>query len=397
MRSMNSRPPIRVALFATHPIQYQVPWFCGLASQPDLDLRVYFGLVPDAEMQGVGFDLPFLWDIPLLEGYSWTALENVSSAPNVGRFGGCDTPGIYAVLRDLRPVAVILTGWHSRMMFQALWASRRLRIPTIVRGESNMLRPRPWVKRRGHRWLMKAFNYFLAIGDANRRFYREAGVAERRIFDCPYFVDNDRFLDSARTLRSRRAELRSRWRIPEDACCLLFAGKMIPKKRPLDLIAAMGAARQRGASLHLLMVGAGELLEEAKALADRDGVPVTFTGFLNQSEIPQAYVAADCLVLPSDAGETWGLVVNEAMACGLPAIVSDRVGCGPDLVLDGETGAVFPLGDIAALSRRIVEFAADPDRLKAMGERAQDRVLARYSVDRAVEGTLAAIWAAIRR
>ena len=130
---------------------------------------------------------------------------------------------------------------------------------------------------------------------------------------------------------------------------------------------------------------------------EQENLPVTFAGFLNQSEIPKAYVAADCLVLPSDSGETWGLVVNEAMACGIPAIVSDHVGCGPDLVIEGETGGVFPLGDIDALAHKIAHFASDADRLKAMGKEAQRRVMTYYSVDRAVEGTLAAIHAAVQR
>lgn len=335
---MEDRPPIRVALLATHPIQYQIPWFCRLALLPELDIKVFFGTIPDATQQGVGFDVRFQWDIPMLEGYAWATLENVSSRPSLSRFTGCNTPGIYDTLRGWRPNVVILTGWHSLMMVQAAWACMRLRIPTIVRGESNALRPRPVLKRAGHRLLMKTFGHFLAIGEANRNFYIQAGVSPDRIFDSPYFVDNERFLTISAELRSKRAELRAKWQIPEGACCFLFAGKMAPKKRPRDLLRATAKARNQGAPIHLLMVGAGVLLDEAKVLAEQESLPVTFAGFLNQSEMPKAYVAADCLVLPSDSGETWGLVVNEAMACGIPAIVSDQVGCGSDLIVDKETG-----------------------------------------------------------
>src|SRR5207248_1690512 len=121
-----------------------------------------------------------------------------------------------------------------------------------------------------------------------------------------------------------------------------------------------------GAQAHVLVVGDGELMTEARALAARERLPLTFAGFLNQTEIVGAYVAADCLVLPSDTGETWGLVVNEAMACGIPAIVSDQVGCGPDLVSDSVTGAMFPMGDIDALARCLIDFSADPQRLRRM-------------------------------
>ena len=118
-------------------------------------------------------------------------------------------------------------------------------------------------------------------------------------------------------------------------------------------------------------------------------MPVSIDGFLNQTEMPNAYAAADCLVLPSDFGETWGLVVNEAMVCGLPAIVSDRVGCGPDLVQDGVTGAIFPFGDVNELARRMIEMAADREKRESMGEQAVIRVR-EYTVERAAEGTMAA-------
>jgi glycosyltransferase involved in cell wall biosynthesis len=124
---------------------------------------------------------------------------------------------------------------------------------------------------------------------------------------------------------------------------------------------------------------------------------VTFAGFLNQTEIVGAYVAADCLVLPSDTGETWGLVVNEAMACGIPAIVSDQVGCGPDLVSDGVTGATFPMGDVDALAKRLIDLSGNPSALRAMGGAACERVTSHYSVERAVEGTMAAIGAVMAR
>lgn len=387
---------IRVALFATHPIQYHVPWFQRLAAVPELDFKVFFGLLPDAAQQGVGFGVGFQWDIPLLDGYRWELLPNVAKTPSLGTFGGCDTPQVGQVLRDWRPDVAILTGWQSRMLMQAWWACVRLDIPRIVRGESNHLAPRSGWKRFRHRMWLKGFDRFLAIGQANRTFYREAGIPAERIHDCLYFIDNQRFAAAAAKLHSHRAELRRGWGIPTDVVCFLFSGKLIPKKHPLDLLHALSQAIRSGVRAHVLMAGSGELLESARALVEREQLPVTFAGFLNQSEIVRAYVAADCLVLPSDTGETWGLVVNEAMACGLPAIVSDQVGCGPDLILEGETGALFPMGDVPALAARLVEFAADPARLPAMGERAWRRVLADYSVEQAVVGTLAAVRAVTR-
>jgi len=388
---------IRVALFATHPIQYQVPWFQALAARPELQLKVFFGQVPDAKQQGVGFGVGFHWDIPMLEGYESETLENVARRPSLGVFGGCDTPQVAQRLRDWKPDLAILTGWQSKMLVQAWWACVRLGVPRIVRGESNAMPARTQWKRTAHRVWLRGFDRFLAIGKANRDFYLQAGIPEARIHPCPYFVDNWRFAATADPLRERRDELRERWSIPEHATCFLFCGKLIPKKHPLDLLLALQRALAAGVRAHMLIVGDGEMMVQARALVEHQRLPVTFAGFLNQTEIVGAYVAADCLVLPSDTGETWGLVVNEAMACGIPAIVSDQVGCGPDLVSDGVTGATFPMGDVDALAKRLIDLSGNPSALRAMGGAACERVTSHYSVERAVEGTMAAIGAVMAR
>jgi glycosyltransferase involved in cell wall biosynthesis len=388
---------IRVALFATHPIQYQVPWFQALAARPEIALKVFFGQVPDAMQQGVGFGVGFQWDIPMLEGYESEVLENVAKPPSLGAFGGCDTPQVGPSLRDWKPDLAILTGWQSKMLVQAWWACVRLGVPRIMRGESNAMPDRaPW-KRAAHRVWLRGHDRLLAIGKANRDFYLQAGVPEARIHPCPYFVDNPRFAGAANALRERRNELRQAWSIPEHATCFLFCGKLIPKKHPFDLLLALQRAVAAGAPIHVLVVGDGELMAQACAMVERERLPVTFAGFLNQTEIVGAYVAADCLVLPSDTGETWGLVVNEAMACGIPAIVSDQVGCGPDLVSEGVTGATFRMGDVDALAKRLLELSGDPAGLRAMGAAACKRVTSHYSVERAVEGTMAAIDAVMAR
>jgi glycosyltransferase involved in cell wall biosynthesis len=381
---------MKLAIFATHPIQYQVPWFRHLAAQPGVDLKVYYALIPDAQQQGVGFGVPFQWDIPMLEGYEWELLPNTRPAPSLRGFFASSTPAVYTILKKARPDIVILTGWQSLPLLQTLWACIRLRLPRLIRAESNALRARSFWVRPLHRLLLSRFQAFLAIGKANRDFYLANGINGTRIFASPYFIDNLRFQEQFNRVAADRQAIRADWNVPSAHTCFLYAGKLEPKKRILDLLAAFERALERNAALHLLVVGTGELMNMAQEIATRRRLPVTFAGFLNQTEITRAYTAADCLALPSDYGETWGLVVNEAMACGLPAIVSDRVGCGPDLIEEGKTGASFPFGNIDALAERMVELSGSADRLRAMGEEAKERIR-HYSVEQAVAGTMAAI------
>jgi len=387
---------MKVALIATHPIQYQVPWFQALARLPAFTFKVYYALLPDSEQQGAGFNVPFAWDIPMLDGYDWEALPNTARRPGLKGFFASSTPSIRAVLARNRPDIVILTGWNAWPLLQALRACMALRIPRIVRGESNALRARPAWVRALHRALFARYDAFLAIGGANRDFYLGYGVDPARIFACRYFVDNRRIRAQFESALPQRAALRAKWGVAETRFCFLFVGKLEPKKRVPDLLRALRAAMRSRDDLHLLVVGAGEQEGEARALAAEGGLPVSFAGFLNQTELTQAYAAGDCLVLPSGYGETWGLVVNEAMVCGLPVIVSDRVGCGPDLVAPGVTGAVFPFGDVPALARCLCDMAADRPRARAMGLRAEERIR-NYSVEHAVTGTVQAIEAVLAR
>ncbi len=386
-----TEPILRLGLVATHPVQYQVPWYRALAAVPGVDLTVFYAMLPDVHQQGVGFGVDFRWDLPLFEGYRHEVLTNVARRPALGGFGGCDTPAIRQVVRERGFRACIISGWGAKTYLQALWACRKNGIPTVVRGESNALRKRSWPLRFAHRLLLRQYTAFLAIGKSNAEFYTGNGITPDRIFPGPYCVDNEHFAREAARLGPRRAELRSRWRIPADAYTFLFCGKLVDKKRPFDMLRAVACAvgEQPAISIHLLFVGDGPLRSGCEAEATRQRLPVSFAGFLNQSEIPAAYVAADCLVLPSDYGETWGLVVNEAMACGRPAIVSDRVGCHPDLVLPGRTGAVFPFGDVPVLAGELRGFASSRARSLELGRNAKERI-AESSVARLVAGTLAA-------
>jgi len=383
---------MRVAMVTTHPIQYQVPWLQRLAVSEGIDLTVFFAMVPDPVEQGREFGVAYSWDLPLLEGYKYRLLNNRARRPSVTEFGGCDTPDVARALREGAFDAVIVNGWGSRTSLQALLACRRNGIPCIVRGEANGLRPRPAWKRWSHRALLRQYAAYLCIGEQNRRYYESAGIPSARMFDTPYCVDNARFAaGAAAQLREHgREKLRSRFGLAPDLPTFLFSGKFVEKKRPGDLIGALRALAPNGVPVaQVLMVGNGPLRAELEAAAR--GLPVSFAGFLNQSEITAAYAASDCLVLPSTHGETWGLVVNEAMACGLPALVSDQVGCAVNLITPGVTGFCFPCGDVNALAEQMRFLVGNPEALEKMGIAARTRVHEEYTFDRVVRGVRAAL------
>ncbi len=356
-----------IAIVTSHPIQYQAPLWRELAQDGRVAFEVWF-LTPHAVQPSRDreFGTTFSWDIDLLAGYSHRFLE-IEPDWSLNRFDGIRLVTPWAeLLRRHNVTALWIEGWRFRTLWLAVRAAHALGIPVWLRGESNDLAPEHWAKRVGKRvalqWYFSRVQRFLCIGSANRRFYRRFGIADHRLVPAPYCVDNERFAAAANKLRPDRDRIRAEWNIAPDARCVLFCAKLIPKKRPFDLFKAACMIRNvDGAPLHLLWVGDGELHASLLTVSRTHGAPPsTFTGFLNQSEVPRAFVAADCLVLPSDYGETWGLVVNEALASGLPAIVSDRCGCAEDIGRPQGAIHVFCCADVNALANAITHVLRSP-------------------------------------
>lgn len=385
----------RLGILSTHPIQYYSPWYRAMAARDDVDLTVYYAHRPTgADQAAAGFGVAFEWDVPLLEGYSSVYLNNRARHPNLSGFLGCHTPEIAEIVRRERFHAFIVHGWYNRSYWQAMRACWQTGTPLLVRGDSTLaMAPSHWrrlAKWMTHRWFIPRFDAYLVVGQRAREYYLAHGADARKMFFVPHFVDNDRFAQAAAEARPQRAELRRRWNLPQDAVVFLFAGKFIPKKRPLDFVKAMAAVVRSVPRAAGLMVGDGPLRGEIEAKVLSSESPIRLAGFLNQTTIPSAYAAADVLVLPSEGTETWGLVVNEAMACGLPALVSDQVGCGPDLIWEGETGFVFRCGDVAQMADQMIRLAQSPPVAARLGAAAHELVQ-RYSVDVATEGTTLAL------
>jgi glycosyltransferase involved in cell wall biosynthesis len=370
-----------------------------MASHPSLNLHVYYcHRATPQEQAAAGFGVEFDWDVPLLEGYPHSFLKNIADSPGHGRFGGFDTPEIKEIIGRGEYDAVLVNGWHYKSAWQAIWACWNSKVKVMARGDSHLYTPLGVAKR-----VLKAFMYrrfiprfdaCLAAGEWSKEYFLHYGARPDRIFFVPHAIDSSRFQAEAVRLDLRRAELRTEINLDDNAAVFMFSGKFIRKKRPLDFVYAIESAARRNPRIQGLMVGDGPLRPKCELLARERGVPIRFTGFLNQSHITKAYISSDALVLPSDGGETWGLVVNEAMACSRPCIVSDKVGCGPDLVVPQETGAIFPLGNIDALAGSMLELAGNPERMISMGSKAQIR-LKNYSVETAVDGVLQALGATL--
>ena len=385
----------RLAILTTHPIQYHGPWFRSLASEPGLSIEVLYCHNATAREQAqAGFGVEFDWDVSLLEGYPHRFLRNVANQPGIAGFSGLDTPEISDILAREHFDAVMVNGWHYKSAWQTMLACRKTKTPVMVRSDSHLHTERSGLRRTVKRpfycWFIPKLDACLPVGTWSSDYFLHYGAAEERVFIVPHVVDTDYFQSESERLGPQRHLLRAKWGLSDAGIVVLFAGKFTEKKRPLDFVNAIGQAKLLGAEVEGLMVGDGPLRAACEQLARKENLPIKFAGFLNQTEITAAYVAADALVLPSDGGETWGLVVNEAMTCGVPCFVSDRVGCGPDMIRTGETGGTFPLGDTNALAQMLAELAANKERVCWMSERAREKAQ-QYTLDVAVERTIQAV------
>ncbi|HMJ87709.1 MAG TPA: glycosyltransferase [Vicinamibacterales bacterium] len=386
---------IRLTAVLTHPIQYYAPWFRHIETHaPEIDLTVVHATQPTPEQQGVGFDRPFEWDVPLTEGYRAVTVRSAKPTDRIdsGHFTGLDVPEIADAIAKTRPDVAMITGWYSVTLVRALLACRRLGVPTLNRGDSHLLSgPRNWTRllwTLKTQLLLRQFDGFLCPGQRVEQYLRWYGVPDYRIFRVPHAVDNDMFAATAAPFQQpdARAAARQRLGIAPDAFVPLFVGKLMASKRPSNIVRA---AARLGGQVSVLFVGSGVLEAELRALAAELHVDLKLIGFLNQTELGEAYAVADCLVLPSDYPETWGLVVNEALATGLPCVVSDAVGCAPDMIRDGESGYVYPLGNVDALAAAFAKV-----RLKKAEEYDWSphcrRIVAEFSYDAMTAGLVRA-------
>lgn len=374
---MNRR--LRLGMLVTHPIQYFVPLYRLLAARDDVELTVLFHTHMGVDAyRDAGFGQDVRWDISLLDGYPHRFLSVRKT------LGGIQWRIVPALLRRRFDV-LVLHGYNTPTNVLAMAAARVVGTRVLMRGDT---RAGTQAQGLGRAWLKRHLLAFcdgaIAIGSANRDYWLAQGVASARVFFAPFSVDNARFHADAAQRQVFRKRLRASLGLDPQAELILFAAKLIARKRAADLIAAFARVTARFPQAQLLIVGSG--MEEgalraqaAQAVAGR----VHFLGFRNQAELPRLYAGCDVFVLPA-AAEPWGLAVNEAMAAGLAVIVSDEVGAAPDLVQDRGTGCVYHCGDVGALAVALERLLADQPLRARMGERAQ-AVIAEWDIARTAD------------
>jgi glycosyltransferase involved in cell wall biosynthesis len=356
----------RLGILATHAIQYQIPLYKELSRRAIVDLDVAFlslrGALP---YQDGEFGVTIAWDIDLLHDYRSTLI------------GRGKAQWLFKLAKWLRKRDVVVIHGHAspEMLLAIAWC-RALHVPYLLRGESGPETEAVGARRLA-RHLLATFSVSgaagaLPIGKHNAAFYRRYGNIPQ--FLAPYSVDNDRFRATSEVMRSMRTDRLTSLGLDPGRPTVIFAGKLTPRKRPLD---AINAIDRCNGELNLLMLGDGPLRADIGPFEKR--LPVRCLGFINQADLPSWYASGDMLVLPSEK-EPWGLVVNEGMACGLIPVVSDAVGCAPDLV-DG-IGEIFPVGDVGGLSSALMRASRSAtDRRKRLQQR-----LERYSITETAQG-----------
>jgi len=331
----------RIAALFSHPIQYFAPLFRYIESLPEFDLSVYFCSKQGLEAYNdLEFGTSIKWDIPLLDGYSYQFMPNYGKGKG---FFSLFNPQIISEIFHGEFDAIWVHGYARITNWMAFLAARTKGLPILLRGESNLLRQRPWSVRLGKmlwlRSLLSQVTACLYIGKNNREYWEHYGANRNKLFFMPYVVNNDFFQERAKYHRPDRNRIREEFGIKDERPIILFCGKLVPWKQPLLLLEAYSHVR-REFPCALLFVGDGVLRSQMEdRIASESINDVYIAGFKNQSEVSKAYTAADILTLPS-ADEPWGLVINEGMNFGLPVVTTNRVGCAVNLVQQQVNGFV---------------------------------------------------------
>ena len=365
---------------------YRIPVFNALAHEPGIDLHVIFFSENDPALRQ--------WLIYKDEiHFSYEVLN--SRRLRLGRLNLLLNRGLAAAVRKAAPDAIICGGYNYAASWHAQSWARRNRVPFLIWVESTIQDLRqggPLIEALKTCFLRRCSAY-VAAGKSSSEYLLEFGIQPRLIFTAPNAVDNDFFATQAAAVRSRAHDERQALGLPERF--FLFVGRLIRAKGVFDLLNAYASlppeTRER---VGLVLCGDGEVRGELQTQAAKIAPGrIVFPGFVQREKLAAYHALAETLVLPTHS-DTWGLVVNEAMACGLPIIVTGVAGCAADLVEDGWNGRVVAAHDVRQLASALSLLAADPPLRVRMGDHSRERI-ALYSPERCASGmaqSVRAVW-----
>lgn len=374
----------KLAIITTHPIQYYAPVFKLMHEQKKIEVRVFYTLGEVGMNQhDPGFGKKVNWDIPLLQGYTFQFQKNIAKKPGSHSFWGIKNPDLISEIKAWKADAVLVYGWAYQSHLQAMRYFKG-KVPVFFRGDSNLLGRKSSAKNSIKNiflsWVYRHVDHAFFVGTNNKAYFKRFGLKENELSFSPHAIDNDRF---AQDFSAAAQTIRAKLGIKTNETLILFAGKLEPAKKANLLLEAFESLNQP--NTHLLLVGNGPLEKELKAKKTslKTASRIHFLDFQNQSHMPAIYQSCDLFCLPSNS-ETWGLAVNEAMACGKAVLVSDKVGCAVNLVFEGKNGAVFQAGNVLDLTEKLRQLCQKQALLEEYGK-ASAQIIENWNFEIAVE------------
>ena len=404
LSALNQRSDSKVlAIIDTHPIQYHAPVYRYLERVLRIPIHVIYG--SDFSITGYHdkeFGISFKWDTKLVGESDKVSFITRSSEGGPTSIEALSGQGLGRILDRVCPAAVLLTGYQPKFHYQAFVQVWRRRYPILFRGETTDHGRMRGVLKGSARDLALRCLYarcarLLPIGARSYEHYRRLRTPEEKLVFSPYCVDISAFQCDESVREYLRARVRSEQCLEQNRLVILFSGKLSSRKGVSILLeAAKRLPDEYRIRVVLLFLGDGPERHNLETAAHAEPeVEARFIGFKNQSELSPYYHAADLLVLPSVHSETWGLVVNEALHHGIPCVVSDAVGCAPDLVQVGATGEIAVTGSVESLTDALVRafpLCADPRTRTRCREKVDP-----YTVPKAAEGIAQAFWSLVQR
>jgi glycosyltransferase involved in cell wall biosynthesis len=351
---------------------YRIPLFNALARHPDAELHVVFMAETDPQLRQ--------WRVYKEEiKFSYEVLP--SWRKRVGGYNALLNRGVGRALSAFAPDVILCGGYNYLASWQALLWAKVHKVPLLLWSESHrheLRRVRPLVEFLKDEFLHRC-NGFVVPGQMAREYIRGREIKDDIIFTAPNAVENDLFAAAAADARRNARERRMELTLPDRY--FLFAGRLVREKGVFELLSAYAKLdEQIRRQVGLVFVGDGasrqELEEQAAGISP--GV-IRFAGFAHREQLAAHYALADVMVLPTYT-DTWGLVVNEAMACGSPVILSRAAGCAADLLKENWNGLLIPPRDVPSLASAMKSIASQPDLRAKMAANSLDQI-SHYSAE----------------